>query len=159
MYIKEDNQWRAYRASNRQTQRNYIQTEFIYQELHLLADYLATCHGDTTISLESSRLWYYTQQDLDPINYDPYAGEFTTIDDAFFDAYQSPRILLDKYTLPKDNNCLAIAEALQQGTAKLVSDGSYYKDKEAGGSAFTLTPGKINTNLQVSMEAFQSLLY
>ena len=63
----------------------------------------------------------------------------------FFYLSQSPIILLDEYNLTQDN-CVAIAKALQNGTAILVSDGSYYKDEEAGGSAFILMPGKTNVN-------------
>ena len=90
-------------------------------------------------------MWYYSQPEADPVNFDPYEGPFANIDHAFSSSAQSPRILIDEYKLPEDN-CKAIAEALRNKKAILVSDGSYYKDNEAGGSAFILTPGKTNKN-------------
>ena len=145
VYIKEGNKWRAYRASNHRTRRKYERTEFLYQELHQSANQLTTCHGNSRIVLEKSRLWYYSQPEADPVNYDPYEGPFANIDHAFLSSAQSPRILIDEYKLPEDK-FEAISEALQNKKAILVSDESYYKDNEAGGSEFILTPGKTNKN-------------
>ena len=59
----------------------------------------------------------------------------------FQDLVQTPRALLDKYTLPSDGGA-AIAHAISAGTAAAVSDGSYDDSRQAGSSAFIIAPNK-----------------
>ena len=59
----------------------------------------------------------------------------------FQDLVQTPRALLDKYTLPT-NGGAAIAHAISAGTAAAVSDGLYDDSRQAGSSAFILAPNK-----------------
>ena len=42
-------------------------------------------------------MWYYSQPEADPVNFDPYEGPFANIDHAFSSSAQSPRILIDEY--------------------------------------------------------------
>ena len=52
---------------------------------------------------------------------------------------ESERILIDEYKLPEDE-CSAIAEAIENGSARAISDGSCFDDEKKGSSAFIITP-------------------
>lgn len=69
---------------------------------------------------------------------------------AFVESIERQDILIDKVKIPKDN-CEAIAEAIRNGTACLITDGSYFPEKEAGSSAFILTPGKTKRRKLIGM--------
>ena len=57
------------------------------------------------------------------------------------DLVQTPRALLDKYTIPADGGA-AIAHSISAGTTAAVSDGSYKDFRQAGSSAFIIAPTK-----------------
>ena len=59
----------------------------------------------------------------------------------FQDLVQTPRALLDKYTLPTDGGA-AIAHAISAETAAAVSDDSYDNSRQTGSSAFIIAPNK-----------------
>ena len=85
------------------------------------------------------------EPDYDPVNFDPYKGDFPYICNAFYSSIKSPRILLDQIQLPEDD-CAAIAKAIKNGKARLVSGGSYFPEKDAGGSVFIISAGKRKDN-------------
>lgn len=90
---------------------------------------------------EHAQLWNYVEPDHDPINFDPYKGDFNFICTAFIASINSPRIILDEIKIPGDE-CAAIAKALKNGKARLVSDGSYFPEEDAGGSSFVISAGQ-----------------
>ena len=59
----------------------------------------------------------------------------------FQDLIQTPRALLDKYTLPADGGA-AIAHAISARTAAAFSDGSCGDYRQAGSSTFIIAPNK-----------------
>ena len=63
------------------------------------------------------------------------------------------RILLDKFKLTGDI-CAAIAKALKNGKARLVSDGSYFPEEDTGGSAFIISAGKRKDNYLIGFNWF-----
>jgi hypothetical protein len=76
------------------------------------------------IALENHTQWQYKAPDDDLTTYDPTEGPFRCSHDAFNSSITSEKILLDAIVLPKDN-CRAISIAIQNGTARAISDGSY----------------------------------
>ena len=143
LYFKEANQWRRYRKIPGRTRREkYEPTEEVYHTLHHSARRLATVYQQPTwIVKEHAHFWNYEEPNYDPINFDPYKESFLYIETAFDASLSSPRILIDEIILPEDS-CAAIAEAIRNGKARIVSDGSYFPEEEAGGSAFIITAGK-----------------
>ena len=103
------------------------------------------------LKIESCDYW---QKEIDEIGFltnpDPYQGEFVDIDEAFQVSKESERILIDEYKLPEDE-CSAIAEAIENGSARAISDGSYFDDEKKGSSAFIITPGRTIQNKFVGM--------
>ena len=77
------------------------------------------------------------------MNADPYKKPFTNINEAFDASVASPRVLIDQYILPQDN-CLAIANAIQNHKARAITDGSYKNNK--GTAGITIHPGKTVAN-------------
>ena len=63
---------------------------------------------------------------------------------------QSCRILLDEIRIPNDKG-IEIAQSIRNGTARLVSDGSFFPEHKAGSSAFILTAGSSKKNKFVGM--------
>ena len=159
LYIKEGHRWRAYRSFRNTRRSRFYKTEFIYTNLVESATSIATYYEGTTtesVMLESKSLWTQANPILnqtnfiDPYIFDPYKGPFHDIEFAFDESIRSRRILLDEIKIPKDN-CAAVVSAIQNGTARLVSDGSYFPDFESGSSAFILTPGRKKKNKLVGV--------
>jgi hypothetical protein len=69
-------------------------------------------------------LWQYKTSDDDLTTYDPTIGLFRCIQDAFDSSIASEKTLLNEIKLPEDN-CRAILTAIQNRTARAISDGSY----------------------------------
>ena len=82
------------------------------------------------LKIESCDYW---QKEIDEIGFltnpDPYQGEFVDIDEAFQVSKESERILIDEYKLPEDE-CSAIVKAIENGSARAISDGSYFDDEK-----------------------------
>ena len=76
----------------------------------------------------------------EPTDYDsnPAHHSYELIDDAFEDVIDCPWILIDHINVPNDC-CKEIAASIQQGTARAVSDGSYYDQYKIGASAFVIS--------------------
>ena len=100
--------------------------------------------------LENAKRFLYELPLQDPTNFDPHLGPFTNIDSAFYDSLQSCRILLDEIRIPNDKG-IEIAQSIRNGTARLVSDGSFFPEHKAGSSAFILTAGRSKKNKFVGM--------
>ena len=100
--------------------------------------------------LEAFLTWHHQDPIIELFHHDPYEGPFTEIEYAFDESVSSKRILIDEYRLPRDN-CSAIANAIREGKACLISDGSYFPEKESGSSAFILTAGKTKKNRLTGM--------
>jgi hypothetical protein len=116
------------------------------------ADRLATISPHTAptndsdliiIALESHTQWQYKTPDDDLTTYDPAIGTFICIQDVFDSSITSEKILLDEIKLPEDN-CRAILTAIQNGTARAISDGSYDPLTLQGTSPLTIVATKDN---------------
>jgi hypothetical protein len=92
-------------------------------------------------ALESHTQWQYETSDDDLTTYDPAIGPFRCIQDAFDSSIVSDKILLDEIKLPEDN-CRAILTAIQNGTARAISDGSYDPLTLQGTSSPTIVAAK-----------------
>jgi hypothetical protein len=121
----------------------------------LSADRLATISPHTAptnnsdliiIALESHTQWQYETPDEDLTTYDPTIGPFRCIQDAFDSSIASGKILLDEIKLPEDN-CRAISAAIQNGTARAISDGSYDPLTLQGTSSLTIVAAKDDIDL------------
>ena len=66
--------------------------------------------------------WELLELDEDPLLFDPTAGPFFTVKDAFEASLDPQRVLIDHFPPPNDN-CQLIATAIVQGTAITVCDG------------------------------------
>jgi len=74
------------------------------------------------VQIESENLWLSTEiNDTNLMNADPFKGPFTNITEVFDASVASPRVLIDQYILPQDN-CLAIANAIQNHKARAITD-------------------------------------
>ena len=89
------------------------------------------------IKRESIHQWDLIPTDDDPATYDPTFGDFVCIVDAFEASIASPRVLLDDVTLPSDGG-ERISSAIADGTAGVVSDGSFDPDGRHCSSSFTM---------------------
>ena len=63
---------------------------------------------------------------MNPISDFDNSPTWTSLSDGMDMAIEDPTILLDQYQLPVDN-CLALIEGIVNGTASIVSDGSFNK--------------------------------
>jgi hypothetical protein len=79
--------------------------------------------------------------DDDLTTYDPPIGPFRCIQNAFDSSITSEKILLDEISLPKDN-CRDISTAIQNGTARVISDGSYDPLALQGTSSLTIVAAR-----------------
>ena len=90
---------------------------------------------------ERTSTWETVQQELNLNAYNPMDDPPPCIISFFQDLVQTPRALLNKYTVPSDGGA-AIAHAISARTAAAVSDGSYDDSRQAGSSAFIIAPNK-----------------
>jgi hypothetical protein len=146
LYVKEGDQWRLYNPviTSRRSKR--------FRKADILVDVLpskvlklvTTFKSRSFLQIESETVWLHTEiTDTDTMNTDPYKGPFANIKEAFNALNDSPRVLIDRYTLPGDN-CLAIANAIRNNKARAITDGSYKNGK--GTAGMTIHPGKIVIN-------------
>ena len=145
LYMKEENRWRAYRTTGRTRNRKYTRTDFIYDDLHVSARRTATytqTAEPNTIRMEGPI--------INPDDHDPYKGPFTQLRYAFDDSIACKRILIDEIQIPNDN-CTAVVNSIRDGTACLITDGSYYLEHDSGSSAFILTAGRTKKNKLVGV--------
>lgn len=105
-------------------------------------------HENARLILENQHPWITEEPEVEESYLDPYADELfdnneenNPIDNAFKASVRCQRVLLDYYKLPEDK-CLAIAEAIKNGTARAISDGSFRPIEKTGTSGFIITPGK-----------------
>ena len=148
LYMKEGNRWRAYRPTGRTQNRKFTITDFIYDDLpdstHRTATY-SEMNNPNSISMESYLSWQCQDSIVNPADHDPYKGPFTQLQYAFDDWIACRRILIDEIRIPNDN-CIAIANSIRDGSACLISDVSYFPDYDSSSSAFILTPEKTKKN-------------
>ncbi len=148
IYLKDNNRWRAYQKSGRLRHSKYIRTNFIYDDLHESAYRTATYKetaNPNSITLENYLGWNYEEPLINPEDHDPYKGPFVQLQYAFDDSIACKRILIDEIKMPNDN-CNSIVNSITEGSACLITDGSYFKEYESGSSAFILTAAKTKKN-------------
>lgn len=71
----------------------------------------------------------------------PFENLSACIQGVFEDLVNSPRVLLDQFVLPPDGGAV-IAQAIKDGEALAVSDGSFDESRQAGSSAFIISPSQ-----------------
>lgn len=131
-----------FRSSGRRTrnQRYTRNDEPCFKKPESANELVSTFPDRIKLIIESSIYW---QQEIDETdlltNQDPYRDDFVDIDEAFQVSKESERILIDKYKLPEDE-CSAIAEAIENWSARAISDESYIDDVKKCSSAFIITP-------------------
>ena len=82
-------------------------------------------HKGILFLVNCTSYFQYKAEDLTYYDFDPAHHSYELIYDAFEDAIECPRILMDHINVPYDC-CEAVVASIQQGTARTVSDGSYY---------------------------------
>ena len=117
------------------------------------ANQIATMrHENSRLVLENHDAWIVEEPQVEETHLDPYQNAFfagdevqNPIDNAFRASLKCQRVLLDYYKLPEDK-CAAIAEAIANGKAKAISDGSFRPIEKKGTSGFIITSGKTTEN-------------
>ena len=142
--------WKAYRASSNGPllrNRRYNENVISYWEKPATANKLVITRNDgERLILCSYSSWAYEEPENDDINPNPYPNNFLSISEAFSASAKNKRILIDDFNVP-DDNCKDIADAIKNGTARGISDGSFRPEEEAGTSSFRISPGKTSKHV------------
>ena len=104
-------------------------------------------------NVESRSIFLTTDEVRDNFSDNPADYDYEFIHDAFEEAIGCRRILIDHIDVP-DDECEAIAQSIREGSARAVSDGSYYEQYKIGASAFVISAfphdeGKTDNNTQL----------
>ena len=126
--------------------------QFLQQKPQTANQIATTRHENSKLVLENHDAWIVEEPQVEETHLDPYQNAFfagdevqNPIDNAFRASLKCQRVLLDYYKLPEDK-CAAIAEAIANGKAKAISDGSFRPIEKKGTSGFIITPGKTTEN-------------
>ena len=153
VYKKEGFFWKAYRqipgANTRNRRYEIVEEEQFLPNKPETANQIASMrHESSRLVLENHHAWISEEEVVEDTHFDPYSNDIfrgteqeNPIDNAFKASVKCRRVLLDWYKLPSDN-CAAIAEAITNGKARAISDGSFRPVEQTGTSGFTITPGK-----------------
>ena len=142
IYEYQGNNWKFHSETGTTRMQRYKITNKILQSKPASASLLASVnHGSNGIVLTSKVYWNFTTPDEDPIYADYESGPFDSIEEAFKSSIDRKQILINKYKLPKDQ-CLSIAEGIQCGIARAISDGSFDCIDQLGTSALIIVANK-----------------
>ena len=110
--------------------------------------------------LELHGEWEFEEEDEseEPINFNPYCYKESCcakerLGKAFDASISCRKILIDKVKLPEDY-CEAISKAIEKGTARAISDGSYNPDLKMGTSGFKINTYSVTESLIPILLAF-----
>merc|ERR1712110_1093574 len=105
---------------------------------------MGMCHQSSRLVLENHDAWITEDEIVEETHFDPYTNDLfrgteqqNPIDNAFKASVKCRRVLLDYYKLPSDN-CAAIADAIKNGKARAISDGSFRPIEQTGTSGFII---------------------
>ena len=109
-------------------------------------------HEIIRLVLENHHAWLTEEETVEETHFDQYTGNLfenneqeNPIKNAFEASKKCTRVLLDWFKLPSDN-CAEIAQAISNGKARAISDGSFRPIEKTGTSGFIITPGKTTRN-------------
>ena len=95
-------------------------------------------HKGPQRDVESAINFEYVHATTEKFSDNPATYTYEYIHDAYEEGIDCSRILIDHIDVPYDE-CTALATSICQGTARAVSDGSYYEQYKIGASAFIIS--------------------
>ena len=108
---------------------------------------ISVCPVGASFEIEGTVADFNILPPINPLSEFEHDYAWSTIDDGFTRATEDPTILLDKFTLPADKG-EALSGGIRNGTASIVSDGSFNRTLPigpVGTSAVIMAP---STNMQ-----------
>ena len=132
IYEHHGNNWKFYSTTGKTCHQQYNTTNKILILKPASASFLESVDPrNNGIVLTSKVSWHFTIQDEYTIYANYKLGPFESIEEAFTSSVNCKQILFDKCKLPKDQ-CVAIEEVIQCGTARAISDRSFDRIDQLG---------------------------